>query len=458
MPTVGTPAVSLDWEPWFPCETESPGIQILQALQDDPATPMLSNLASQGSMCGVIDTSPQAHPVQADQLKFLQYPEWDQEKDYREDPPTCIRYTIEWKITLNNRTIVKNTERDVVLQPAAFFDVVLLPKVEATVAKKISPDKNVQLEDIRILVSVNDRTQRDLNTTLDSMDIDWTEVEEQLVEWGELCRAGKKLRMNVSFNHKEVIPNEVSTSASRGARGRWSATRAMLADRASQVDAEEALTGQASVWASMYRLMRCPGPPCDLGPHCLIEAETKKHRRLKAHHMRQIVDYVQQGGHITTHNDVPQAIRDQLKAEETERGQRHFKTNASQFPPINITNVLPPLTSQSVPPLAANGISGTEGSIRPSQPCRLKISGPRDAALKDFCEWQAMQVDDPVLKKDFQKAHEVALAHALDLEILYEDNDSEFLVKNGLKRGTARHMVGGIPEWVKKFKRGHFEE
>ena len=68
----------------------------------------------------------------------------------------------------------------------------------------------------------------------------------------------------------------------------------------------------------------------------------------------------------------------------------------------------------------------------------------------EFCEWQETQVDDLMLKEDFKKAHDVAMAHALDLEILYEDNDPEFLVTHGLKRGTARHMVGGIPEWVKK--------
>ena len=448
---------TLNWGDWLPCEYESSGAQ--HALQDYAATPLASNPASQEMVRGLIDTNVQADPAQADRLRLLHYSEWDPEADYRKNRPSCIRYTIEWKVTLNKKAIVKNTERDVVLLPAAYFDVILSPKIKAIVDKQNSQKKNVHPENTSVVVSVNDRTEPDLNRTYDNTDVIWEEIEEQLVEWGELCRAGKRLRVDLSFNYKEVIPNEAKASGSRSGRARNSATRIMLAERASYVEAEEASTGQVSIWDSLYRLMRCPGPPCDLGPHCLIDSVTKKHRRLKGHHMRQMVEYVQQGGQILTHDDVPQAIRDQLFVEEEERARRH-KASAptnSDFPPITITNVLPPLTSQSVPQ-TADQTSVTDSSTQPSRRRRLKVFGPRDVALKDFCEWQETQVEDPGLKEDFQKAHEVAMAHALDLELLYEDNDPEFLVTNGLKRGTARHMVGGIPEWVKRFKRGSFIE
>ena len=327
---MGTPrsprrtASSPDWDLWFSRETQSSGTHTPCIRQGHAATPLQSNLGSQELVRGVIiDADPRVDPVQADMLRLLQYPDWDQEKDYMENPPTCIRYTVDWKITLNNRTKVKNTERDVVLQPAAFFDIILSPKVKATAAKKISPNKNVQLDDIGVIVSVNDRTERDLNWTFDPLDIDWAEIEEQLVEWGELCRAGKKLRVDLSFNYKDSIPDEATASSARGARGRTSATSLMLAEQARQIDAEEASTGHPAIWTLMYRLFRCPGPPCDLGPHCLIDSVTKKHRRLKAHHMRQIIEHVKQGGQITTHDDVPQAIRDQLDAEERDSAAAH---------------------------------------------------------------------------------------------------------------------------------------
>ena len=255
---MGTPrsprrtAPSPDWDLWLSREARSPEIHTPYITQGHAATPLHeSNLASQESVRGVIDTDPRADTVQADRLGLLQYPEWDQEKDYRENPPTCIRYTIDWKITLNNRTKVKNTERDVVLQPAAFFDIILSPKVKATAAQKISRNKNVQLEDIGVIVSVNDRTERDLNRT--QPDVDWAEIEEQLVEWGELCRAGKKLRVDLSFNYKDSVPDEATASSSREARGRTSATSLMLAEQARQIDAEEGSTGHPAIWTLMVQ-------------------------------------------------------------------------------------------------------------------------------------------------------------------------------------------------------------
>ena len=34
--------------------------------------------------------------------------------------------------------------------------------------------------------------------------IDWSEIEAQLIKWGELFLAGKKLRVNISFNYIET--------------------------------------------------------------------------------------------------------------------------------------------------------------------------------------------------------------------------------------------------------------
>jgi hypothetical protein len=51
---------------------------------------------------------------------------------------------------------------------------------------------------------VTERSQRDLTKRFKEIDIDWLVVERQLLSWGELFRAGKKLRVYLSFNYLEV--------------------------------------------------------------------------------------------------------------------------------------------------------------------------------------------------------------------------------------------------------------
>jgi hypothetical protein len=55
------------------------------------------------------------------ELALLQLSEWDQTKTYNDDPPTCLRVTIGWKVTLNGKPFAQDTEQDVVLTLACFL-------------------------------------------------------------------------------------------------------------------------------------------------------------------------------------------------------------------------------------------------------------------------------------------------------------------------------------------------
>jgi hypothetical protein len=50
-------------------------------------------------------------------LGFLPLAEWDEHNSYDEDTPIRLRYSIEWKVTTNNKVLSRDTEQDVVLAP-----------------------------------------------------------------------------------------------------------------------------------------------------------------------------------------------------------------------------------------------------------------------------------------------------------------------------------------------------
>lgn len=84
---------------------------------------------------------PQTNSSRTDKLPLLQYRDWVEGKSYDEDPPTCIHYWIEWKITLNKRTVIKDTEQDLVLAPGFHWRLFLQPKLREKLERQISTQK-----------------------------------------------------------------------------------------------------------------------------------------------------------------------------------------------------------------------------------------------------------------------------------------------------------------------------
>lgn len=180
----------------------------------------------------------------------------------------AIHYSIEWKVTFNNKLISKDTEQNLVLAPIFYWPLFLQPKLEKLLYKKLPSNKRVRPDDTNVVVSATDRSERDLTKRFDETDIDWPVVEKQLVAWEELFRAGKKLRLDISFNYIETGQLQTSSVRRGDKRSTFSATQQIRRESHTQLDAEEASTGELSVWRDVYNLMHCPGPPCHLGPHC----------------------------------------------------------------------------------------------------------------------------------------------------------------------------------------------
>lgn len=292
------------------------------------------------------DRSSPSHRPASDCLGFLDDTELNWGGTYHEDTPKSIDYLVEWKVTLNNRILAKDTEQDLVFKPSAYWQQIK-EKAKHIVQRKKSRNQRVRSDDTTVVAAVNDRSQRDLTKRFEGTDIDWTPIETQLLRWENLFRHGKKLRLLVSINY---IEDNAPSPSRTDKRGNTSTTNGMLRDLYDQVTAEDS-SGQHSIWRDVYSKMRCPGPPCHHeGQYCWLDPAGKRHYKLRTHHMKALVKYVEQGGTLETHGDVPNTIRDQLYAEERQQIEKRQKVpnpppTGSMLPPINI-NVGPTQSSQ----------------------------------------------------------------------------------------------------------------
>jgi hypothetical protein len=230
---------------------------------------------------------------------------------YDEQPPTCIHYSIEWKLALNKRVETNDTEQNLVLAPSAFWLKTLKPKLEKIIGEKFSPSQRVRPDDTAIIVAVNDRSEHNLTKRFEKTNIDWASIEDQLRDWDYLFRAGKKLRLLITFYHV----GESRSSPKKGDKRGSSATQRMQADMERQLDAERS-SGVSDAWRHVYQLMRCRDKSCKQGPHGLEDIATQKHYSLTTHHLQSLIDFVHDGGALRTERDIPRWFQDQLKAED----------------------------------------------------------------------------------------------------------------------------------------------
>lgn len=223
-------------------------------------------------------------------------------------------------------------------------------------------------EETNVVISVTDRSQRDVIKRFDDTNVEWSVIERQLVLWSDLFRAGKKLRVNISFIYIETSLPAATSSRKADKRGASSTTNMMLDERAAQLDAEEASTGEPSIWKDVYSAMRCRSSSCNSKPHCWVDPVGKKHYKLRSIHLKSLIEYVARGHVLEGHDDVPKYIREQLYAEEEQKRQKSASTSAANSAPIHITNVLP--ATYSTP----TSVSGTPAPDSISTPIPISIS------------------------------------------------------------------------------------
>ncbi|KAK5562030.1 hypothetical protein LTR43_012375, partial [Exophiala xenobiotica] len=85
-----------------------------------------------------LPVSGEQRQAQLSSLALLKFNEWDPKKTYDEDPPTCLRYTAVWKVTVNHKMISKDTEQNLPVELAAYWEFLLLPKLEKLLRQKVA--------------------------------------------------------------------------------------------------------------------------------------------------------------------------------------------------------------------------------------------------------------------------------------------------------------------------------
>jgi hypothetical protein len=391
---------------------------------------------------------PSQQQTQADELKLCQLPDWDSGRIYDE---SYMRYTIEYKITVNNRAIMpKDAEQGIVLTPAAYWEKFLKPKLEDSVHKT---NRSLKPAFTSVIASVTQRKEDPFIRRFDDTSINWADIESQFITWGKFYREGKKLKLSLAFDY-------IDTANAGDKRGSGSTTQRMLGAGNLQVDAEQHSSGQASIWRKVYLLFHCRGHPCNKGPYCWCDPVGKKHYKLNLDTMENLVEYTLAGNTLESHEDVPLSIRQQLYNEEAMSIERHKKkstVSAASLPhlPITIT-VLPASSSQ-----ASGVLSEPAGNPVPSGSIllkRLNLPGFLDDHVEEYCTWQKSRVKKQKTKLGYQTAYDVIIDNSMDLELIRKDPDPKFLTDNGVAKGIADHIVGDIDYWAQHVKRARTEE
>ncbi|KAJ3499242.1 hypothetical protein NLG97_g489 [Lecanicillium saksenae] len=252
-------------------------------------------------------------------LKFLSYTAWRREPDlrYTDEPPEYICYTIDWKLSVNNRNKGGETEQNIVITPDKFWTHVLSAKLQTAV------------EDVRQPLTEG-RTKIVLSTTgrrgpgpgkVNLKGRNWQDVAVQLQEWSEYLLAGKQLKVEVTFHY------ETNNDAAKPGRG---ASNKQRAEKQARADAVQTIFGRQEAYEQVFKVVRCPPDShCNRGPYCWQDPDAtdgKKHKKLRDHQLRALVSHVQQGRKFTSHADMPEEIKEQLYREEQQDADRASKS------------------------------------------------------------------------------------------------------------------------------------
>ncbi|KAH1892502.1 hypothetical protein KXV57_003847 [Aspergillus fumigatus] len=210
-----------------------------------------------------------------------------------------------------------------------------------------------------------------------------------------MLRIAKKITVSIAFSYRQ--DDNGSSPTKKGDKGgRVSATNIMLAERDAYIAEEEERTGRPSAWNSVYELMQCNVRSCQLNSDwCWEDPKDSKRYKLIEPHIDRLVDYVEKGGKLESHSDVPRDIPDLYIIQ------------------LALIAAGPGIKGLHDITIATQILISLRG--HPRRPS----SGTRDVVLK----------------------------RRMDLELILEDPNPRFFTDEGIEIGTARRFIRDIPKW-----------
>ncbi|KAI9147402.1 hypothetical protein HJFPF1_12422 [Paramyrothecium foliicola] len=386
-------------------------------------------------------------------LPLLQLNNWDGARDYNEKPPTCIHYSLRWRVLVNTGSrstkLTYQPERvsDLTLAPGAYWDRTLKSTVEERIKRKTPANKRYEPEETNITVSISDRAVDDLLISNEGINIEWEIVEEQLKTWSPLFRCGKKLQIEIIIICKPTSKSS-STKARpnvrRGATGRQHV-------QIEEEDEEREIAGQASHWNKVYTIMRCQGSREECrGTQCFDDDLTGRHMSVDSEVMQELIAHSEAGNKFEEQKDVPEHIRDMIykkdRADAQRRGDKKRKRNEPPLTNYPIQFIVPNAFNQA-PSGAATALHAQHSAVSQVEP-EWSIPEPMDDAIKRYGIWQRARVRCEDWKKGFRLAESITLRECRDLKYVYEKKDITFLTKEGVPTGVAESWVKDIKKWA----------
>jgi hypothetical protein len=129
---------------------------------------------------------------------------------------------------------------------------------------------------------------------------------------------------------------------------------------------------------------------------------------VRTHHLKALIRFVEKGGVLGDHDDVPNGVREQLHAEENQRLEKKKGSNNSTIrslcPPIRINNFLPAGSCQELMPAPS---ADEAPHTQPSRTEPITIHGLLDVAVEEYAERQQSRVSNETFRDNIKKARDV---------------------------------------------------